>query len=85
MIRSFIALALLALPIPAFAQDTSGPAASPPKPKEKLICRTDPQTGSMIQAKKRCYTRDEWDRLAQGARTMTERMLDDNRTRSGGN
>jgi hypothetical protein len=38
----------------------------------------------MIASKKRCYTRVEWDRLAQGARAMTERMMDDNRSRPGG-
>ncbi len=83
MIRSFSALAMLALPIPVLAQDSSPPAASPEKPKTEMICRSDRTTGSMIASKKRCYTRDEWDRLAQGARAMTERMMDDNRSRPG--
>lgn len=84
MIRSLSALALLALPLPVLAQEPSPPAAQAEKPKTEMVCRTERQTGSMIASKKRCYTRVEWDRLAQGARAMTERMMDDNRTRPGG-
>ena len=84
MFRSLSALALLAVPMPVLAQDPSPPAAPPATPKSEMICRTERQTGSMIASKKRCYTRDEWDRLAQGARAMTERMMDDNRSRPGG-
>jgi len=84
MIRSLSALALLALPMPVLAQDPSPSAAPPEKPKNEMVCRTDRPTGSMIASKKRCYTRDEWDRLAQGSRALTERMQDDSRNRSGG-
>ncbi len=87
MLRKMFMLGVLAVPLPAVAQATPGTkpaAASAERQREKLICRSDSETGSIIAKKKRCYTRAEWDQHAQGARDVTDRLLDDNRTRPSG-
>lgn len=70
----------------ALAAQTPPTAPAPaPAPAEKRICRTEAPTGSLIASRKRCYTKAEWDNLAAGARAVTERFTDDNRSRPGSN
>ncbi len=87
MLRKILISCVLVMPLPAAAQAVPAAttaAGAPAGQKEKLICRSDSETGSIIAKKKRCYTRAEWDQHAQGARDVTDRLLDDNRTRPSG-
>jgi hypothetical protein len=43
---------------------TSGPQAST-KSGEQLVCRRIQETGSLGRGRRQCYTRAEWDRIAQ--------------------
>lgn len=38
------------------------------KPKEKMICHSEPVTGSRTQVNRICHTKAEWDEIAQQAR-----------------
>lgn len=62
-------------------------AAAPPPPavdtgvapaKETLICRRESVTGSLIRARKTCFTRAEWDKIAESARRNATQLQDDN-------
>lgn len=44
---------------------------------EKIICKKMAQTGSLVKKKKVCYTREQWDRIAQAARANGQRMQSD--------
>ena len=54
------------------------PASVSSVPEEKRICRRMPQTGSLVQAKKECRTRAEWDLLAGAARQNGQDMMERN-------
>ena len=58
--------------------------ASPPPAKPKLICKRSAETGSLIPTRKECRTREEWDRLAEAARSNAEYENQRNASRSGG-
>jgi hypothetical protein len=63
--RYLLAAALtvsLAAPVLA-ADDKEGEA-----PKEKKVCRTERVTGSLVNQRRICMTKSEWDRLAQETR-----------------
>jgi len=82
------AATLVAAPVLAGQTSTSPAkvvAASATATAEKLICRSEAPTGSLVPSRKRCYTRAEWDNLAAGSRAVTERIMDDNRSRPNGN
>ena len=83
--RRLIAVAaLLGLAGPAWAEDPA-PAATPAADAEKLICRKTAEVGSLVRKKKECYTKAEWDRLAEAHQRGTKRLQDELSTRSVGN
>ena len=68
-------LALAGMPLsPAPAKDSGRAAASDGKDearkdtKDKLICRSEPVTGSRTQVKRTCMTQAQWDDLAERTR-----------------
>lgn len=74
---AFLGLALLA-GAPALAADAAG--ATPAKPvKEKLICKSRPETGSLVKKSKQCFTRDEWAKLNDASQRGATDMIDRNK------
>jgi len=64
---------------PAFAQNSTEPAAAPAPVKEKKICRRDgPATGSILGGHVTCHTKAEWNRID----TDNARVTDDAMQRS---
>lgn len=57
--RSLIAVALIASATPLVAEETQ-PAAAIDKAKDKVVCRTQTETGSRLNKKKICMTLAEW-------------------------
>jgi hypothetical protein len=49
--------------------------AAPPaeKPAEKKICRTQIETGSLVKGKKICFTKKQWQDIADRNRVEVER------------
>lgn len=52
-------LAMLAAPVPAFADDTA--AKSKAKDPNEMICISEPDLGSRLVRHKQCLTRAQWD------------------------
>jgi len=49
------------------------PQAEQPK-NERLICRRIQDSGSIARVRRQCFTRAQWDRLAQDQRTNSPSM-----------
>lgn len=81
--RFILTAALAATPLLAQSPDTGTPPGGAPA-KEKLICRREAPIGSMIASRKRCYTKAEWERIAEAARDTSTRMTTDNSGRPSG-
>lgn len=63
---------LAAQAIPATAQTKSGAKAGATPPEERLICRSTYETGSLVMRRRQCFTRAQWDRIAEVARLRGE-------------
>lgn len=44
---------------------------------EKILCRRVLETGSLVRKSKKCYTRAQWDRIAEAAKVNATRMQSD--------
>lgn len=44
---------------------------------EKIICRKVQETGSLVKKSKKCYTKAQWDRVAEAAKGNATRMQSD--------
>lgn len=68
------ATGLLILLASAAAAQRSGNSATPsaqsaqPKGSDQLICRRVQESGSIARRPRRCFTRAQWDRLAEDSR-----------------
>jgi len=69
----FVAL-FAAQAIPAAGQGKSGAQAGATPPAQRLICRATEETGSLIARRRQCFTRAQWDRMAEAARLRGEDM-----------
>lgn len=67
-------VAMLSLAGTAIAAPPSDQAA---KPKEKLICKSTQETGSIAKRQRQCFTKQEWDRIAEAARARGQRLTSD--------
>jgi hypothetical protein len=69
----------------AFAADTSGAAqASNAVDDNRVICKKTLETGSLVRKTKQCFTKAEWDRIAESQRRGSEKMVDGLASRSSG-
>ena len=66
-------LVIVAAPAPAIAQSRSGASTARADDPNRLICRRMPETGSLSVTRRQCFTRAEWDRIAESARRGAER------------
>jgi 2-keto-4-pentenoate hydratase len=58
----------------AGAPETASNATTPAeRPAEKKICRTQVETGSLVKGKKMCFTKKQWQQLADAQRAEVER------------
>ena len=75
----FLVAGLTAAPFAAHAfQQISAKASADRQAKgERLICRYTDETGSAARRRRQCFTRTEWDRIAEAARIRTQRMQSD--------
>lgn len=55
----------------AVAQDPVPPKGKSRADPNRLICRSMPVSGSLAARRRQCFTRAEWDRIAQGAQKQT--------------
>lgn len=53
---------------------------------ERLICRRMQETGSLVKGRRQCFTKAEWDRIAESQQSGWGRAIDEMRNRpAGGN
>ena len=45
------------------------------KDANRLICRRVPDTGSLVSTRRQCFTRAEWDRIAESARAGAQKTV----------
>ena len=72
MSRALLAALSLALAMPVMAETPPPPATPAPPPKQKLICKTYAETGSLIARKKVCRTKAELWQEADDIQNMNE-------------
>lgn len=80
MLRHFVLMSLGAACTLAAASATAQgreSRASAGNEAERLICRRIPETGSLVRTRRQCFTRAQWDRIAESAqrgagKTITE-------------
>ncbi len=52
---------------------------------ERLVCRRVQGTGALVATRRQCFTRAQWDRIAESQRTGAQRMIWELTERSRGN
>ncbi len=67
----------------AVAQNSGGDRASR-NDRERLICRRMPETGSLIAARRQCFTKAQWDEIANSQQDGADRLINGLRTRPAG-
>jgi hypothetical protein len=67
---------LIAAPALVAAQQPAAqtPAQAEQPKQERLICRRFQDSSSMARVRRQCYTRAQWDRMAQDQRTNSPTM-----------
>lgn len=68
---------------PALPATTSiAPAAA--APKERMVCRREIVTGSLVRSAKKCMKASDWDRVADVAQENSHDLVGRNRAQSNG-
>jgi hypothetical protein len=70
---------LLSVPATAKGPDIGGEKA------DERVCKAVLETGSLVRKRKQCFTRKEWERIAESQQTGARRMVDDLQSKSRGN
>lgn len=81
--REAVLAALAAATLGAPAPASEPPVALPPA--EKMICKSQLQTGSLVARKKLCLTRAQWKYLNEQNESAARRMVEDGQSRLEGN
>lgn len=77
--KIIVGLAAIAIGGSTLAQ--TSPAQPDP---EKKICRKTLETGSLVKKTRQCFTRAEWARIAEAARTGAQYIVDNGMGRPAG-
>lgn len=86
MIVSFIAIALMAdSAIAAVPAPKPAAANTEIDPLDKIKCRREIETGSLVKAKKICHTMRQWNRISDDARADTDRLINRRGSSTAGN
>ncbi|HEY0084464.1 MAG TPA: hypothetical protein VGB65_01000 [Allosphingosinicella sp.] len=70
---------LLSTPVAAADPDVGGEKA------DERVCKAVLETGSLVKKRKQCFTRKEWERIAESQQTGARRMVDELQGKSRGN
>jgi len=80
--KFLVAFALGSASLAGQAVADPAPAASAPSDANKVICKKTLETGSLVRKTKQCFTKAEWDQIAEVQRRGNEKMVDGLSTRS---
>ena len=92
LVKSFWTVSICALlatggalaPVSAIAKESELEGKVMPD-GEKILCRRVAETGSLVRKSKKCYTRAQWDRIAEAAKVNATRMQSDHTSAPAGN
>lgn len=73
-ILSAAGLAFLLASGAAYAGEDPAPAAGAKPDKPKLICKRLQESGSLARRTRLCYTKEQWDKLAEAQRANSPGM-----------
>lgn len=82
------AIAAMALSAPAFANSTpkaAGTADDTGVGDQRIICKKHLETGSLVKRVKQCFTKAEWDRIAEAEHKGVGRLVDELTGKPAGN
>jgi hypothetical protein len=80
------AVAVSLAAVPAVASQNSNDNNNRPADRERKICRSAPDTGSILAPRRQCRTQAEWDELSRRAERTLQRSNENTGTSSmGGN
>lgn len=65
---------LLLVAVAATPQAEATPAAAP---AERLICKSRPETGSLVRRTRECHTARDWNRIADAVQNGAARTIDE--------
>jgi hypothetical protein len=68
---TMVGVALAAGALAAAAQNSPAKQSDPAKERDRLVCRSMPVSGTLAGRRRQCFTRAQWDRIAQGAQKQT--------------
>ena len=74
-IRAAAAMTLAGLLIPATAL-AAEPTSAEKADRDKLICRKTAEVGSLVKKKKECYTKAQWDQIAEAHQRGAKKTQD---------
>lgn len=66
------------------ANQTARAQQSDQAQRERRICRSEVETGSLARRRRQCFTPAEWERIAAAARENAQYEMDRQRNRSSG-
>lgn len=58
---------------------------TPPDPMDKIVCRRQVETGSLVRAQRKCHSRRQWAYIDAQHQSAAEQLVDVNRGRQSGN
>lgn len=74
-IRAAASIILAGLLMPTFAFAAGAPTAEQAE-GDKLICRKTAEVGSLVRKKKECYTKAQWDQIAEAHQRGAKKTQD---------
>lgn len=69
---------LLTIAVAGLVPGVSARAAEPKADTDKIICKKDVETGSLVRKKKRCFTKAEWARIDEANQAQGRYMQEHN-------
>lgn len=82
---SRVTVALLVITVAAEATIAAAQSGARRDDPNRLICRRIQETGSLMATRRQCYTKAEWDRIAESQQEGARKTIDGLMTRPGGN
>ena len=80
-----VAALTFAAPVGAAETPAPAPAAAKPDRSEEIVCRKDKVIGSLISTKKTCHSRAQWAYIDDTNQAFSRDLVDQTRTKPGGN
>ena len=75
LLKAVAALYVLSTPVVA-AEPGAAASAAAGSSDNRIICRKTAEVGSLVKRKKECFTKAEWDRIAEAHQRGVRKLMD---------